>query len=82
MLVFASAPSRESSVAPIFSGELLVDAIERVVRGELNFTVARSQLLSFVDYPSLYLNGLDSPLGPGLPRNRRGQVTAAAHLAR
>lgn len=44
-------------------GEPVVDAVERVARAELGATVTVGQLLGYIEYPSHYNNGLDSPVG-------------------
>ncbi len=44
-------------------GEPLLDAVARVARAELGLTVRPGELLGYIEYPSHYLNGLDSPVG-------------------
>ncbi len=44
-------------------GEPLVDAVERVALGELGLTVRVGELLGYIEYPSHYDAGLDSPVG-------------------
>ncbi len=44
-------------------GEPLVDAVRRVARDELGVSVSVGQLLGYIEYPSHYENGLDSPVG-------------------
>jgi ADP-ribose pyrophosphatase YjhB (NUDIX family) len=44
-------------------GEPLVEAVKRVARAELGVTVTVGQLLGYIEYPSHYDNGLDSPVG-------------------
>ena len=56
-------------------GEPLVDAVRRVARDELGLSVWVGPLVGYIEYPSHYNNGLDSPVGlafatdvvPGLP---------------
>jgi 8-oxo-dGTP diphosphatase len=44
-------------------GEQLVDAVKRVARDELDITAAVGDLLGYIEYPSHYNHGLDSPVG-------------------
>ena len=44
-------------------GEPLVDAVRRVARDELGVSVSVGQLIGYIEYPSHYENGLDSPVG-------------------
>ena len=44
-------------------GEAAVDAVRRVALGELGLEVDVGELLGFIEYPSHYNNGLDSPVG-------------------
>ncbi|HET7047281.1 MAG TPA: NUDIX domain-containing protein [Solirubrobacteraceae bacterium] len=44
-------------------GEPLVEAVARVARDELGLTVDVGELLGYIEYPSHYENGLDSPVG-------------------
>ena len=44
-------------------GEPLVDAVTRVARDELQLTVSVGEMLGYIEYPSHYKNGLDSPVG-------------------
>ncbi|HET9102188.1 MAG TPA: NUDIX domain-containing protein [Solirubrobacteraceae bacterium] len=44
-------------------GEPVVDAVARVARAELGIAVRARELLGYIEYPSHYLNGLDSPVG-------------------
>ena len=44
-------------------GETLVDAVERVAQDEVGLTVSIGQLLGYIEYPSNYDHGLDSPAG-------------------
>ena len=44
-------------------GEPLVDAACRVAQHELGTTVEVGELLGYIEYPSHYKNGLDSPVG-------------------
>jgi ADP-ribose pyrophosphatase YjhB (NUDIX family) len=47
----------------VLFGEPLVEAVERVARDELGLEVAVGELLGYIEYPSHYENGLDSPVG-------------------
>lgn len=44
-------------------GEPVVEAVSRVARDELGLTVNVGELLGYIEYPSHYDNGLDSPVG-------------------
>ena len=47
----------------VLFGESLAGAIRRVARGELGLDVEPGELLGYIEYPSHYENGLDSPVG-------------------
>jgi ADP-ribose pyrophosphatase YjhB (NUDIX family) len=47
----------------VMFGERLTDAVKRVARDELGLEVTVGELLGYVEYPSHYENGLDSPVG-------------------
>ncbi len=44
-------------------GEPLVDAVSRVAADELGISVRVGPLVGYIEYPSHYENGLDSPVG-------------------
>ena len=44
-------------------GEPVIEAVRRVAQDELGLTVSVGQLLGYIEYPSHYNNGLDSPVG-------------------
>ncbi len=44
-------------------GEPLVEAVKRIAARELGINVSSSELLGYIEYPSHYLKGLDSPVG-------------------
>jgi len=44
-------------------GEPLATAVERVAATELGLEVSVGPFLGYIEYPSHYLNGLDSPVG-------------------
>lgn len=44
-------------------GEPLVKAVRRVARDELGISVQVGPLVGYIEYPSHYENGLDSPVG-------------------
>jgi len=44
-------------------GEPVIEAVERVARDELGITVGVGELIGYIEYPSHYNNGLDSPVG-------------------
>lgn len=47
----------------VYFGESLLIAVKRVARREIGIDVTRAEFLDYVEYPSHYLNGLDSPVG-------------------
>lgn len=47
----------------VLFAERLVDAVKRVARDELGLAVEVGELLGYIEYPSHYNNGLDSPVG-------------------
>jgi len=47
----------------VLFAEPLAGAVKRVAQDELGFEVDVGELLGFIEYPSHYLNGLDSPVG-------------------
>ena len=47
----------------VLFGEPVVRAVQRVARGELDLAVDVGELLGYIEYPSHYENGLDSPVG-------------------
>jgi ADP-ribose pyrophosphatase YjhB (NUDIX family) len=44
-------------------GEKLKEAVGRIAERELGIKIKSSKLLGYIEYPSHYLNGLDSPVG-------------------
>jgi ADP-ribose pyrophosphatase YjhB (NUDIX family) len=47
----------------VLFGEPLTAAVRRVARNELGLQVTVAELLGYIEYPSHYENGLDSPVG-------------------
>jgi 8-oxo-dGTP diphosphatase len=47
----------------VLFAEPVVDAVKRVARDELELEVGVGGLLGYIEYPSHYENGLDSPIG-------------------
>lgn len=47
----------------VLFGEPVVEAVRRVARFELGLEVSVGELLGYIEYPSHYENGLDSPVG-------------------
>jgi hypothetical protein len=47
----------------VLFGEAVAEAVKRVARSELDLSVEVGQLLGYIEYPSHYENGLDSPVG-------------------
>lgn len=44
-------------------GERLTDAVKRIAHRELGIEVKNAKLIGYIEYPSHFLNGLDSPVG-------------------
>lgn len=44
-------------------GEALVDSVRRIAKRELGIDISQLHSVGFIEYPSHYLNGLDSPFG-------------------
>jgi ADP-ribose pyrophosphatase YjhB (NUDIX family) len=61
----------------VLFGEPLAEAVKRVARAELGLEVEVGELLGYIEYPSHYENGLDSPVGLAF-RTRR--LTHASEL--
>ena len=59
-------------------GEPLIDAVQRVAIAELGMAVTVGSLLGYIEYPSHYNNGLDSPVGLAFA----AAITGAAELPR
>lgn len=47
----------------VYFGEKLTEAVERIARRELGIKITNAALLGYIEYPSHYENGLDSPVG-------------------
>jgi ADP-ribose pyrophosphatase YjhB (NUDIX family) len=47
----------------VLFGEPVVEAVKRVARDELGIEVSVGELLGYIEYPSHYENGIDSPVG-------------------
>ena len=62
-------------------GEPAVDAVRRVAEGELGLPVIVGDLLGYIEYPSHYENGLDSPVGLAFRAEVVGGAPDAAALA-
>jgi len=60
-------------------GEPLVAAVKRVASTELGVEVSVERFLGYIEYPSHYLNNLDSPVGLAfLTHLEGGQLTSDA----
>lgn len=44
-------------------GEKLTDAVARIAKRELGINIKKTKLLGYIEYPSHFENGLDSPVG-------------------
>lgn len=44
-------------------GEPLTDAVKRIAKRELGIAVIKEKMIGYIEYPSHYLNDMDSPVG-------------------
>lgn len=58
----------------VFFGEKLTEAVARVAKRELGITVTGTELLGYIDYPSHYQHGLDSPVGIAFKVEFSGEI--------
>lgn len=62
-------------------GEAVRAAVTRVADGELGLAVTAAELLGYIEYPSHYENGLDSPVGLAFAAEPTDGPPAAESLA-
>jgi ADP-ribose pyrophosphatase YjhB (NUDIX family) len=60
----------------VLFGERLVEAVKRVAQHELEREVEVGPLLGYIEYPSHYNNGLDSPVGLAFLTELHGHAAA------
>ena len=60
----------------VLFGEPLVQAVRRVARDEIGVEVEPGELLGYIEYPSHYENGLDSPVGLAFRCQTGGEALA------
>lgn len=60
----------------VLFGEPVVEAVRRVARWELGLQVRVGELLGYIEYPSHYENGLDSPVGLAFHTELAGNLGA------
>ena len=60
--------------------EPLVDAVKRVAQDELGVTVSAGEMLGYIEYPSHYNNGLDSPVGLAFLADVAGELPDERNL--
>lgn len=58
----------------VFFGEKLTDAVRRVAKRELGVDVTGTKLLGYIEYPSHYETGLDSPVGIAFLADYAGDI--------
>ena len=58
----------------VFFGEKHVNAVGRIARRELSIAITGAKLLGYIDYPSHYENGLDSPVGIAFAVKYKGDI--------
>jgi 8-oxo-dGTP pyrophosphatase MutT (NUDIX family) len=64
----------------VLFGERLHDAVRRVALDELGLQVLPRELLGYIEYPSHYENGLDSPVGLAFRSEALAAPSALDHL--
>jgi ADP-ribose pyrophosphatase YjhB (NUDIX family) len=62
----------------VLFGEPLLEAVKRVALDELSLEVEVGELLGYIEYPSHYENGLDSPVGLAFRANPVSDAAEAA----
>ena len=61
-------------------GEPVVEAVKRVALAELGVAVDVGELIGYIEYPSHYDHGLDSPVGLAFATRVRGEIADPADL--
>ncbi len=61
-------------------GEPLVQAVARVARSELGLQVTAGAMLGYIEYPSHYNHGLDSPVGVAFRSHPEREMPGVAAL--
>jgi ADP-ribose pyrophosphatase YjhB (NUDIX family) len=64
----------------VLFAEPVVEAVKRVARYELGLNVEVGELLGYIEYPSHYNNGLDSPVGLAFRTEAIGGLPRAEQL--
>jgi ADP-ribose pyrophosphatase YjhB (NUDIX family) len=64
----------------VLFGEPLDDAVRRVALDELGLHVTAGELLGYIEYPSHYNNGLDSPVGLAFRTEPAGESSSVDEL--
>ena len=63
-------------------GERLLDAVSRVARRELGIEVEHAAMKGYIEYPSHFLCGLDSPVGIAFQISFSGEITPNEEAAK
>ena len=63
-------------------GEPLTDAVARIAKREVGIEVLDTKLLGYIEYPSHYENGLDSPVGIAFAVTKFRGVPSTNHEAK
>ena len=58
----------------VFFGERLTDAVKRVAKRELDIVVTDTKFIDYVEYPSHYEKGFDSPVGLAFLVDYQGEI--------
>jgi ADP-ribose pyrophosphatase YjhB (NUDIX family) len=64
----------------VLFAEPVAEAVKRVARYELGLNVDVGELLGYIEYPSHYNNGLDSPVGLAFRSEPVGGLSSAEQL--
>jgi len=65
----------------VFFGERLIDAVKRVAKRELGVDVTGTKLLGYIEYPSHYEHGRDSPVGVAFLTECEGEAKSNEEAA-
>jgi ADP-ribose pyrophosphatase YjhB (NUDIX family) len=58
----------------VFFGEKLKDAVRRIAKRELSIDVTSAEFIDYIEYPSHYEHGLDSPVGMAFEIKYKGKI--------
>jgi ADP-ribose pyrophosphatase YjhB (NUDIX family) len=58
----------------VFFGEKLTDAVKRIAKRELGISAINPKFVGYIEYPSHYEHGLDSPVGLAFKIEYEGSI--------